>query len=400
MPLRQSVRPWLALLFAIPAAFLATWIVIPAPNETLLPLGVGAPEVSAWFIVLGVLSMSVAAVDLRRRWLSRVAFGLAVVAVGLSAIPFVRFREVANAADHALRMALGGEQMDKLAASHGGIWRPNPLVVRDLFRAPQTLAAPIRVSHGLRVAVVADDTLTVDIYRPSAKGPFPVLVQIYGGAWQHGVPGNNAEFAEYIAAQGYVVFAIDYRHAPQFRFPAQVDDVRNALAWIGRNADAWSADTSRMVLIGRSAGAHLAMMAAYATDAPRIRGVIDYYGPVDLVEGYRQPPVPDPLAVRDIEEKFLGGPPSAMIDRYHAASPISLATRRLPPTLLIYGGRDHIVEPRFGALLAGRLRADGTTVVHVEIPWAEHAFDAVPYGPSGQLARYVSERFLAWATAK
>ena len=399
MPSRQSVRSWLALLLAVPAAFLATWIVVPAPNETLLALGVGAPEVSAWFIVLGVLAMLVAAVDLRRRWHSRVAFVLALVAVGLAAIPFVRFREVANSSDQALRTALGGEQMDKLAVSHGGTWRLTPLVIRDLFRAPRTLAAPIRVTRGLRFAVVADDTLTVDIYRPSAKGLFPVLVQIYGGAWQRGVPGNNAEFAEYIATQGYVVFAIDYRHAPQFRFPAQVDDVRNALSWIGRYAETWSADTSRMVLIGRSAGAHLAMMAAYATDAPRIRGVIDYYGPVDLVEGYRQPPVPDPLAVRDIEEKFLGGPPSAMLDRYRAASPISLATRRLPPTLLIYGGRDHIVEPRFGTLLAGRLRANGTTVVHIEIPWAEHAFDAVPYGPSSQLARYVSERFLAWATA-
>jgi acetyl esterase/lipase len=196
------------------------------------------------------------------------------------------------------------------------------------------------------------------------------------------------------------VFAIDYRHAPQFRFPAQVNDVRTALSWIGQYAEAWNADTSRLVLMGRSAGAHLAMMAAYAPDAPRIRGVIDYYGPVDLIEGYRQPPRPDPLAVRDIEEAFLGGPPNAMLDRYRAASPISLVTRALPPTLLVYGGRDHIVEPRFGRLLAERLRANGTTMVHVEIPWAEHAFDAVPYGPSGQLSRYVSERFLAWATSK
>ncbi|MEQ1690586.1 MAG: alpha/beta hydrolase, partial [Gemmatimonas sp.] len=297
------------------------------------------------------------------------------------------------------RMALGGEPLDKLAEVRGHSWRSAPLVIRDLFRAPNALAAPIRVARNIRFAVVEGDTLTLDVYRPSAPGLFPVLVQIYGGAWQRGTPANNGEFAEYIAAQGYVVFAIDYRHAPQFRFPAQVDDVRNALAWIGRNADAWSADTSRMVLIGRSAGAHLAMMAAYTPGAPRVRGVIDYYGPVDLVEGYRQIPNPDPLRVRAIEEAFLGAPPDAMLDRYMAASPISLVTRRLPPTLLIYGGRDHIVEPRFGTMLAGRLQAEGTTVVHVEIPWAEHAFDAVPYGPSGQLARYITERFLAWATA-
>jgi len=53
-----------------------------------------------------------------------------------------------------------------------------------------------------------------------------------------------------------------------------------------------------------------------------------------------------------------------------------------------------------GDLLAGRLRAEGTTVLHVEIPWAEHAFDAVPNGPSGQLSRYVTERFIAWAITR
>ena len=400
MPTRHTVRSWLALLIALPTVCVAVWIVVPAPNQFLLPLGVGAPEVSAWFIVTGVLAMAVAMVDVRRRWLSRIALATAVIAVALSAIPFVRFRAVATAADHAMRMALGGEPLDQLAAAHRATWRPAPLVFGDLFRAPRTLAAPIRVSRGIRFAIVERDTLTLDVYRPSASGHFPVLVQIYGGAWQRGDPGNNGEFAEYIAAQGYVVFAIDYRHAPQFQFPAQVDDVRSALSWIGRNADAWNADTSRMVLIGRSAGAHLALMAAYTPGAPRIRGVIDYYGPVDLVEGYRQIPTPDPLDVRASEEALLGGPPDAMIDRYRAASPIALVTRRLPPTLLIYGGRDHVVEPRFGAMLAGRLRAEGTTVVHIEIPWAEHAFDAVPYGPSGQLARYITERFLAWATTK
>ena len=400
MTSRQTVRSWLALLIAVPTAFLALWIVVPAPNNTLLPLGVGAPEVSAWFIVLCMLAMAVAAPDVRHQWRSRVALVLALPAVMLASIPFFRFNAVANAAEHDMRAAFGSETFDRVALANSGTWRVSPLELADLFRPPNGPPAPIRVSRGIVFAVVADDTLTVDIYRPSAKGPFPVLVQIYGGAWQRGVPANNAEFAEYIAAQGYVVFAIDYRHAPQFRFPAQVNDVRTALGWIGQYADAWNADTSRMVLMGRSAGAHLAMMAAYAPDAPRIRGVIDYYGPVDLVEGYRQPPVPDPLAVRDIEEKFLGGPPDALLDRYRAASPISLVTRPLPPTLLIYGGRDHIVEPRFGRLLAEKLRANGTTMVHVEIPWAEHAFDAVPYGPSGQLSRYVSERFLAWATSK
>jgi acetyl esterase/lipase len=69
----------------------------------------------------------------------------------------------------------------------------------------------------------------------------------------------------------------------------------------------------------------------------------------------------------------------------------------VPPTLLVYGARDHIVAPRFGHELDERLRQAGAVSVLLEIPWAEHAFDALPNGLSGQIALYYTERFLAWA---
>ncbi len=275
---------------------------------------------------------------------------------------------------------------------------PAPLSLRTLLLGFGDHRDAVRITRGVEVAKHDDVTLTMDVYQPRTAGPHPVLVQVYGGAWQRGEPGDFAEFATYIAAQGYVVFAIDYRHAPRFTFPIPLDDVREALRVVQSRAHEWDGDASRIVLMGRSAGAHLAMLAAYAPDAPPVRGVIDYYGPVDLVEGYRHPPRPDPLKVREIEEAFLGGPPGMMLARYEAASPITLVTRTLPPTLLIYGRRDHIVEPRFGAMLADALRRQGGTVVHVELPWADHAFDTVPNGVSGQLSRYVTERFLADVT--
>ena len=118
---------------------------------------------------------------------------------------------------------------------------------------------------------------------------------------------------------------------------------------------------TRLALVGRSAGAQLALLAAYEPNAPRIRGVVAYYGPVDLAEGYRHPPKPDPLGVRAIEEALLGGTPDSVPGRYREASPITYVTRRLPPTLLVYGGRDHVVEARFGRLLHERLLATGTS---------------------------------------
>jgi acetyl esterase/lipase len=155
------------------------------------------------------------------------------------------------------------------------------------------------------------------------------------------------------------------------------------------------------VLLGRSAGAHLALLAAYRPNRPsalRVRGVVSYYGPVDLVDAYRHPPRPDPLRIRSLEEDFIGGTLEQLPQQYADASPISYATQPLPPTLLVYGGRDHTVEPRYGAKLGERLAASGTPVAYLEIPWAEHAFDEVFHGPSSQIAAYYTERFLAWVS--
>ncbi len=387
--------PWLSLLLAVATVALATFIVAPAPTMSLLPLGVGAPEVSAWILIAGCVALLMSLLAVRRFWKARVSAVLAIISIALSISPFLRLDAVVNDADEQMRMALGGMYLERIPPAVREQFRPAPLVKRDLLLGLPKRQVELRVVEHRPFAVVDDDTLVMNIYSPLDSVPHATLVQVYGGGWANGEPDGYREFAEYFAAQGYAVFAIDYRHAPRAHFPAQVNDVRLALSFIGEHATEFSADTSRLALVGRSAGAHLAMMAAYATDAPRVRAVIDLYGPVDLIEGYRRPPSPDPYHVRAVEEAFIGGTPDNMEARYREASPLSLVTRKLPPTLLIYGGRDHIVEARFGRLLAGRLRAEGGTVVHVEIPWAEHAFDAVPQGPSSQLARYLIERFLA-----
>jgi acetyl esterase/lipase len=270
--------------------------------------------------------------------------------------------------------------------------------VLDLFRGVD--AGHARVSRGIFFAAPEGVRLMLDIYRPATAGRYPSVVQVYGGAWQRGAPGDDAAFATYLAAHGFVVFAIDYRHAPRWQWPAQIEDVRTALGWIRAHGGEYDADVSRLALLGRSAGAHLAMLAGYEPGAPPVAAVVSYYGPVDLADGYRNPPRPDPLDVRSVEEALLGGTPDQVPDRYREASPIAYVSRRQPPSLLIYGRRDHIVLPRFGAMLDDRLRATGTTSVFMEIPWAEHAFDAVAFGPSGQLSLYYTERFLAWALTR
>ncbi len=383
---------------ALVLVFLTSWIFLPAPNRRLLVLGVGAPELSAWLaiggVVLGVLTVRRAG----RSGLAQATFLLALVTAVLASLPLVQLPFAARRFEGTMRAALGDDFLREVASDRRARMRPAPVVVLDLFRGID--AGHARVSRGISFAAPEGVRLTLDVYQPAAAGRYPSVVQIYGGAWQRGAPGDYAAFATYLAAHGFVVFAIDYRHAPRWQWPAQIEDVRTALGWIRAHGGEYDADVSRLALLGRSAGGHLAMLAAYEPGAPPVAAVVSYYGPVDLAEGYRNPPRPDPLDVRSVEEALLGGTPDQMPDRYREASPIAYVSRRQPPSLLIYGRRDHIVLPQFGAMLDDRLRASGTTAVFMEIPWAEHAFDAVSFGPSGQLSLYYTERFLAWALTR
>ena len=161
------------------------------------------------------------------------------------------------------------------------------------------------------------------------------------------------------------------------------------------HAAEFDGDATRIAIVGRSAGAQLALVAAYERPDPAIRAVISYYGPVDLEEGWRNPPRPDPIDTRSLSEAYLGGTPDTVPDRYRAASPATYVSRDAPPTLLLYGSRDHVVEARFGRDLHAKLGAAGAVSVLLEIPWAEHAFDVVSNGISGQLSLHYAERFLA-----
>ena len=390
--------PYLLLIAAGAIFFLTLWIFIPGWTYPLFVLSVGAPELSPWLLLASLILCLVCAKFPGPSQLTRLTLLLALGATALALVPFAQAVLAVRRFESAMQSALGEDFLRGVPIRVRDGLRPRPIMALDLFRGID-LGEP-RVVRGIPFAAPDGQRLTLDVYRPVADGRFPGVVQIYGGAWQRGAPGDNPQFARYLAARGYVVFAIDYRHAPKWPWPAQIADVRTALTWIREHGSEYATDLSRIALIGRSAGAHLALMAAYEPGAPPVRGVVSFYGPVDLADGYRHPPRPDPLDVRAIDEALLSGTPDHVPDRYREASPIRYVNRKLPPTLLIYGARDHVVEARFGEMLHERLQSTGTPSVLLEIPWAEHAFDAIPSGLSGQLALYYTEQFLAWALTR
>jgi acetyl esterase/lipase len=296
-----------------------------------------------------------------------------------------------------MNKALGNNYLADIPASVQATWQSQPFSFRTALQGIKQ-SSPIRIQRHLPFAAPAGTPLTLNVYQPQLSGKYPAVIQIYGGAWRHGSPDNNEEFSCYLASRGYVVLSIDYRHAPQYHFPAQLIDVSTALEYVQQQASNWEIDLDRLAIMGRSAGGHLATLAAYQPDAPPFKAVVSYYGPVDLIAGYDDPPKPDPINSRHVLRDFLGGTPPEFPARYQQASPYWLvdATQQvLPPTLLIYGGQDHLVEVRYGQKMARKLQSIGTPTVYIEIPWANHAFDAIFNGPSNQLALYYTERFLA-----
>jgi acetyl esterase/lipase len=382
-------RSTATLLVAVPLALALVPLALPPWTFALVVLRIAMAELGPALAVAALLLGAVAAfMGPAPRW----PFALgALAAAGLALIPTISARRAARA---------GVAAVDALPlAGHDGEapLRPEVAGPNRLLGAVLGLPSPPRVTERVLQYAAADGSpLTLRVYRDTqwAHGGRPTVVVLYAGAWQNGDAAQGAPLQRWLAAHGYLVVALDYRHAPRFRHPAQLDDVRAGLALVRDSAAAWGGDPARVALLGRSSGGHLAMLAGWDSPPLPIRGVIDFYGPFDLARGYVDRPSPDPRDVRAVLRAFLGGPPDAMPDRYRDASPASLVRPGLPPALLVYGGRDHLVKPEFGRDAAAALRRSGVPVVYVELPWAEHGFDLAAGGPEGTAALGVVLRFL------
>ena len=390
----------LVLLLCLSSFLLCIWIVIPAPIFSLLPLSVGTPEISPWLLGINLtiaITLAIAIIKSQSGWAIRVSLVLIIAALILSALPLAQLSQARSQADQSMRSNLNPDSLKKPNLDRSK-FRQQPFSLTDALRG--FTPVPVRETVDVPFANPDGVTLTLNIYRPpTVSNPlsnYPAIVLIHGGAWQRGTPGQDATFSRYMAHQGYVVWAISYRYAPQYHFPAQLNDVRSALTFIQQHATEYETDLTRMAIMGRSAGAQLASLAGYESSAIAFRAVVNYYGPVNLTAGYYDIPTPDPIGSRSVLTDFLGGTPDEKGAEYFAASPLNAVRKNLPSSLLIYGGRDHIVMSKFGKRLAQALSDQNNQAVFIEIPWADHAFDSVFQGISHQFALYYTERFLAW----
>ncbi len=459
------------------------------PTYDLWKVRLASEEWGGWCLVAAALltfGMSLALLKQGRRALY-VALGLTVSSIGFFSLPLVDTWQTANECSvplSPLRFFAGSPKYDSEK-------------IKDVQYAPG---------------------LTLDVHLPSGHkrhGAVGAVLIVHGGGWNHGSKGDYEKFDRWLTTNGFAVFDVNYRLAgPESRFPVPADDVATAFKWAQSHASEYGVDPKRIALLGRSAGAQLALLTAYnssrsatassqgnssaptglassgseasssasgasvaatgasaaaatgasiaapagasssaaatgasgtpaigasvaapsgasssaaatgASGSPAIgasitaqsgasssaaangasaaasagcfpaRAVIAFYGPTDLVWGYRNIQEPDVINSRFLLENYLGGTPETARQAYDTASPLGRVTAGSAPTLLVHGKRDNIVSVHHAEMLVANLQKAGVPAEVLVLPAGDHAFDINFDGWNSQIEQEVVLRFL------
>ncbi len=209
---------------------------------------------------------------------------------------------------------------------------------------------PVRaVVRGIRYGEDAEQEL--DVIVPLSDGPHKVLVHIHGGGWLMGHKDSYTRICRSIAQDGVLVFNLNYRLVPRHTYPAQLQDIAQAIIWVADNAHRYGGDPRQIYLMGDSAGAQLALWYATALASPelqqaagigkviepeQIRGLLLFYGVYEVSK------LASAFGGQGgmLAEAFLGKDPEMFATRNRTASPIYHLHPGLPPIFICCGMRD------------------------------------------------------------
>jgi triacylglycerol lipase len=241
-------------------------------------------------------------------------------------------------------------------------------------------STPYRVERDIVYAEPSDAKLTLDAYIPEGDGPRGAVLVVHGGSWKSGNKSQLMGYATRLAGRGLAAFAINYRLAPQYQHPAQIDDCRSALRWIEDHADSFGVDPDRIGAIGYSAGAHLVFLLSTAGDQRSPDDALHVYRG-ETKSGRRLKAVvaggsPCNFTVVDDDDRvlahFLGGTKRQNPTAYVHASPFFYITADDPPILFFHGTKDRLVTIRGPEVMVEAFREKGVEASLVRIEGADH----------------------------
>ena len=257
-----------------------------------------------------------------------------------------------------------------------------------------TLATPARcgpsfpLANGDKLPVIeqrdivfgtGDDVeLRLDLAQPArGDGPFPLVVCVHGGSWQFGHRLMHYYTIRWLASHGYVAASVEYRFAPRYRFPAQVEDVKCAVRFLRTNAKKYKIDPARVGALGESAGGHLVLLLGLmdpgdgmegqggsAGPSSKVQAVVNICGPTDFSTW-------KPSAFADVVLRLtLGKDSNALLHdlldtadrkdpKMKVASPLTYVDAKDAAVLTFQGTADSLVPPQQARLLHTALKKAG-----------------------------------------
>lgn len=251
-----------------------------------------------------------------------------------------------------------------------------------------------KVDRDVTYGMVDGVTLKMDLYYPSGiVEPAPVAVYVHGGGWVSGDKASGAGFQEVqeLVNRGYLVSAVNYRLAPRYKFPAQIEDVKCAIRCIRANAKKYGVDPTRIGAWGGSAGGHLVSLlgltdasagfdgsGGYLNQSSRVVAVVDMFGPTDLTNLY--------AGVNPQMMESVFGTVDRNGEIAKKASPVTYVSTEAPPFLILHGELDALVPLSQSQILYEKLKATGVPATLVLVKNAGHGFSPVhtPISPSRQ----------------
>jgi acetyl esterase/lipase len=216
----------------------------------------------------------------------------------------------------------------------------------------------------------------MDVYLPAGRSTTitKVIIMIHGGGWS---TGDKTDFNQYVDSlkkrePTYAIFNINYRLAnpPDIISTSEID-VKAAVEFIYNHRTEYRI-SDKFVLIGASAGGHLALLQGYKHTAPvKVKAIIDFFGPTDLIEMFNNPPNP---LVPALLASVTGGTPTTQSLIYQISSPLTYVTNQSAPTLILHGGIDIVVSPSQSILLKNKLQTSGVVNQYIFYPTEGHGW--------------------------
>lgn len=249
--------------------------------------------------------------------------------------------------------------------------------------------------------------LLMDVFYPDdADGPVPIVMYVHGGGWRGGDKGaiRRWEILPELRSRGYLVASVNYRLAPEYKFPAMIEDVKCAVRHLRAEAGTYGLDPDRIGVWGTSAGGHLVALLGvtdgsedwdnsgqYLSESSRVQAVVDMYGPIDLPSMHNRN--------RGVLMEIVFGATSPEDEILRLASPINWVSPDDPSVLMVHGDQDPTVPLEQSEMFLSALSEIGVPAELVVVENGGHGFNDVtgPINPSlGEITQIVSDFFDQW----